>query len=145
MTHGFARLRQFGALSAVIALFTSPIASAQAPVPAPTGDAPSTIVLNAAAFARLVKVTPPDAGSAPHERNANAPARLESLPHSPMVTARRADAAAAKPPARSRSTGQKVVVVLAVVGMIAGALAISIYTGADFDQMLEGLFQWASK
>ena len=150
MTRSFVPLPRFAALSAVIALFASPISinAAQTPVPSPAGDAPApTVVLNAAAFARLAKLTQPDVAPSPTPdvRDRQGPQRLESLPHSPMATVRRADAAIAKPPVRSRSVGQKVMLGLMVAGIIAGALAISLYTGADFDQMVEGLLVWVSK
>jgi hypothetical protein len=142
----FSTVRRTAALSAIVAMFSSSIADAQTPAPATAGDAPATsIVLSSTAFARLARVARPAAVSGPDVGDANAPPRLNALAKNPMVTARLAEVAVVPAPKRSRSVGQKVVVVLGLVGIFAGALVVSYYTGVDSDQILDGIFQRAAK
>jgi hypothetical protein len=143
MTRGFAPFGRIAAMAAAIALFAAPMAAAQTPAPAQAGDPPApTVLLSAGAFARLAKAAQQDLAPVPVVPNAP---RLAGLPHNPTASARRADASRPEPPKSSRTVGQKIVITLGVVGILAGAMAIAAYTGAEFGDVLEGLFALMSR
>jgi len=137
MTRRLGCLHRMAALSAAIAMFVSPVASAQTPAPTPMADAtPKTALLSPAAFAKLVEG--PRAAGAPVPVVQDPPRR--DLVRQTTAAATRAAALSPQPPRRATGWGQKTVIVLACVGLFVGVAAASFYTGIDFFPILDGLF-----
>lgn len=143
MTFRFVPLRRIAALSAAIALFASPLAAAQAPAPVSPGDQPAnTGLLSPAAFARLVQG--PRAGVVPAPVAKDRPP-VDLLRQTTAAMARPAAALSPQPPRSSGGWGKKTVGVLFVVGVVVGLLAVSYYTGADFQDLFNAFGDWAGK
>jgi hypothetical protein len=123
MTNSFVPLRHIVALSIAIALCAAPLASAQTLKTDPDNAPPaSPTLLNAAAFARLVRLPPV---VAPPSVGKNAP-RPDLHQHGTTAMARQAQSAPAKAPQQQSWTSRHKVLNGILVGLVVAAVALTV-------------------